>query len=99
MALGQANVARNSLFLAQYRADNVKVAVAAFEKSMALSQANLARNSFFLALTHWRLGNHEQARRWYDRAVQWMDKSKPEDKELLRFRAEARSEEHTSELQ
>jgi hypothetical protein len=28
-------------------------------------------------------------RRWYDRAVQWVDGNKPNDEELRRFRAEA----------
>ena len=30
-----------------------------------------------------------QYRSWYERAVQWMEKNKPQDEELLRFRAEA----------
>ena len=34
-------------------------------------------------------GDKEQARLWYDRAVQWMEKNQPQDKELPRFRAEA----------
>ena len=50
-------------------------------------------------MTHWQLGNKEQARRWFDKAVGWMEKNRPKDEELLRFRAEAdqligASEEH-----
>jgi len=36
-----------------------------------------------------RLGDRDQARTWYDRAVEWMDKNEPQDDELKRFRAEA----------
>ncbi len=31
----------------------------------------------------------QDAREWYDKAVAWMDKNKPDDEELKRFRAEA----------
>ena len=31
----------------------------------------------------------EEARKWYDRAVEWMEKNQPADEELKRFRAEA----------
>ena len=40
-------------------------------------------------MAHWQLDEKEQARKWYGQAVQWMDKNKPQDEELLRFRAEA----------
>jgi hypothetical protein len=44
-------------------------------------------------MAHWRLGDKEQARKWYGRAVQWMEKNQlPREElrqELLRFRAEA----------
>jgi hypothetical protein len=40
-------------------------------------------------MAHWQLGETEQARTWYDRAVQWMDKHQPQDEELRRFRTEA----------
>ena len=35
---------------------------------------------FFLAMAHWRLGEKDKAREWYERAVQWMDKNQPDDK-------------------
>ena len=44
---------------------------------------------FFLAMAHWKLGNKDEARAWYDRAVQWMDKNQPKNEELGRFQAEA----------
>jgi hypothetical protein len=44
---------------------------------------------FFLAMGHWKLGQREEARKWYDEAVAWMDKNQPQNEELRRFRAEA----------
>jgi tetratricopeptide (TPR) repeat protein len=47
---------------------------------------------FFLAMIHWRLGNKDEARKWYDKAAQWMETRKlwQLDVEQLRsFRAEA----------
>jgi hypothetical protein len=43
----------------------------------------------FLAMAHWQKGEKERARRLYDQAVGWIDKTKPLDEELARFRAEA----------
>lgn len=31
----------------------------------------------------------KEARKWYDRAVEWKDENQPKTDELLRFRAEA----------
>ena len=36
-----------------------------------------------------RLGQKDEARQWYNRAVEWMEKNQPEDEELRHFRAEA----------
>src|SRR5262249_43077221 len=44
---------------------------------------------FPLALAHWRLGETDRAREWYDRAAAWMDRHEPNNPELRRFRAEA----------
>jgi tetratricopeptide (TPR) repeat protein len=45
---------------------------------------------FFLAMAEWRLGHREEARRWYDKAVQWTDQNGPQNDELLQaFRTEA----------
>ena len=40
-------------------------------------------------MARWKLGDKAEARRWYDKGVEWMDKNQPENKELRRFRAEA----------
>ena len=44
---------------------------------------------FFLAMAHWQLGSNAEARQWYDKAVERMDKNAAGNQELRRFRAEA----------
>ena len=78
-----------TLGAAHYRAGAWSEAVAAFEKSMELRQGGDSFDWFFLAMAHWRLGDKDKARKWYDRAVQWMDKNHPKNAELRRFRGEA----------
>jgi len=48
-----------------------------------------AHDTFLLAMVYWKLGQEEYARRWYDTAVERIDKSKPEDETLRRFHEEA----------
>jgi eukaryotic-like serine/threonine-protein kinase len=80
----------NTLGVAHYRARDWKAATAALEKSKELlGDTELSFNAFFLAMAHWQLGNQDEARKWYDKAVQWMEKNKPQDEELRRLRAEA----------
>jgi tetratricopeptide (TPR) repeat protein len=85
----------NTLGVARYRAGDWKGAVTALEKSMALyslypeSLTEESYSTFVLAMAQWRLGDKDEARRWYDRAVRWMDKYEPNQEELRCFRAEA----------
>ncbi len=79
----------STLAAAYYRSGEWKAAIAALEKSMELRKGGDSTEWFFLAMTHWRMGNKEEARKRYDQAVQWMDKNQPTDEELRRFRAEA----------
>jgi tetratricopeptide (TPR) repeat protein len=80
----------NTLGVAHYRAGDWKAAVEALTKSEELSPGgSLAFNASFLAMAHWQLGEKDKARDWYDRAVDWMAKNQPQNKELKRFRAEA----------
>ncbi len=44
---------------------------------------------FFLAMAHWKNGDRDQARRWYDKAVDEMAKHPSSDPDLKRFRIEA----------
>ena len=75
--------------MAQYRAGEWQAAIEALEKSMELRKGGDAVDWFFLAMAHWQLGHKDEARKWYDKAVEWMDKNQPKNEELLRFRAEA----------
>jgi tetratricopeptide (TPR) repeat protein len=79
----------NTLGTAQYRAGNWKAALAALHRARELYVGYLSHDLFFLAMSHWQLGEKEQARKWYTPAVLWMDKHHPKNEELLRFRAEA----------
>ena len=44
---------------------------------------------FFMAMSHRQLGNRDEARKWYDQGVEWMEKNSPNNEELRGFRAEA----------
>ena len=80
----------NTLGVAHYRAGDWKAAIEALERAETLApDLYLAFNGFFLAMAHWRLDEKDEARKWYDKAVEWMDKNQPQNEELLRFRAEA----------
>jgi len=78
-----------NLGVAHYRAGDWQAALAAPDKSMELRQGGDSHDWFFLAMSHEKLGDREKARHWYNRAVEWMDKNKPQDDELRRFRTEA----------
>jgi hypothetical protein len=54
-----------------------------------LRSATEANAAFFLAEVHGRLDQKELARRWYDKATEWMDKNKPVDEQLRGYRDEA----------
>jgi len=87
----------NTLGVAHYRAGNWKEAIAALDTSLGfLAGEQESFNTFFLAMSHWQLEHKDEARTWYDRGVTWieknrtiLDKDKPHDEELGRFRAEA----------
>ena len=84
----------NTLGVAQYYAGDWQAAIAALSKSLELGDPQKAYDTFFLAMAHQQLGNKDEARTWYDRAVRWMDENMPDQpdnyqQELRRFRAEA----------
>src|SRR5207248_7679010 len=77
---------------AHYRNGAWKDSIESLNKSITLQEnpkGGSSRQWFGLALAHWKLGNPAEARKWYDRAVAWMEKNAPADKELRRFRTEA----------
>ena len=79
----------NTLGVAQYQAGDWSTSIAALEKGMAIRKSGDSFYWFFLAMAHWQLGHKDEARKLYDQAVQWMEKNRPTDEELRRFRAEA----------
>jgi serine/threonine protein kinase len=86
----------NTLGVAHYRAGDWKAAVAAFDKSMELRAGGDAFDWYFLAMIQKKLGNADEARKWYDQAVDWMEKNRPalaknpqQAEEVRRFREEA----------
>jgi tetratricopeptide (TPR) repeat protein len=79
----------NTLGVAHYRAGDWTPALGALHKAMDLSEGGDSNDWFFVAMAHWQLGHHDEARKWYTRAAEWMQKHKPHDDELRRFRAEA----------
>jgi tetratricopeptide (TPR) repeat protein len=85
----------NNLGVAYYRTRDCKAAVAALEKSIELRKDGYTDGLFFLAMSHWQLGNKDEARGWYDKATKKMEKrifafwDATGDDELVRIRAEA----------
>jgi serine/threonine protein kinase/tetratricopeptide (TPR) repeat protein len=79
----------NTLGVAQYRAGNWQASIDALRKAMGLRRGGNGLDWFFLAMAHWHLGGKDEARKWYDQGVRWMEKNKPAEEELRRFRAEA----------
>src|SRR5262249_16038942 len=81
---------QNTLGVACYRNGDWNGAIAALMRSEELEpNKHLGFNALFLAMAHRQLGHKDEAGAWYDRAVAWMDKHRPKNEELLRFRAEA----------
>ena len=75
----------NTVGVAYYRIGDFKQALPFLEKG----NGGNSWAFFFLAMANRQLGNADAARRYYDQAIQWMDKQNPRNPELLRFRAEA----------
>jgi Flp pilus assembly protein TadD len=77
------------LGIAYYRSGNWTAAKAAIERAIKLSQKRISADLFFLAMTDWHLGDRAAASKEYAEAVAWMEKNRPDDADLRRFRAEA----------
>src|SRR5262249_32372009 len=79
----------NTLGVACYRAADWQGAIRAREKSMDLNSGGESFDWFFLAMAHWQLGHKEEARRWYRKAVQKIQKNNLMLEPLARYRSEA----------
>jgi eukaryotic-like serine/threonine-protein kinase len=60
------------LGIAHYRAGDWNAALGALEKATSLKNGGDSTDWLFLAMTHWRRCEKEQARKWYDQAIQPM---------------------------
>jgi tetratricopeptide (TPR) repeat protein len=76
---------------ALYLAGDYPAAVTTLEKLLTQNPdlPGVVRPRFFLAMAHARLKDMAAARKWYDQAVQGMEKHKLQDEEMSRLRAEA----------
>jgi tetratricopeptide (TPR) repeat protein len=84
-------IAWNTLGEAYYRLGKWQDAITALDKGRSFSQGGTMGDFFFLAMAHHRAGHKDQAQKWYDRGIAWMDKHAPKDAYLLRDRSEAAS--------
>jgi serine/threonine protein kinase/Tfp pilus assembly protein PilF len=85
-----------SLGVAEYRAREYKAAILALERCLKLDPGADAAVLFFLAMAHGKLNHRDEARKWYDRGVAWLEKhkeplekDKPIAEDMRRFRTEA----------
>ena len=88
----QSGMAWQLLGTIQYRAGAWQASINALEKSCELQtdpKGGDAGQWLFLAMAHWQLDHKDEARRWYDRALEWMEKNESHDEDFARFRAEA----------
>ena len=75
---------------ARFRTGDWKDSITALEKSIELRKdGGDSFNWFYLAMAYWQSGDKVAARKWYDRAVGWMEKYLPKDHWIVRIRAEA----------
>jgi hypothetical protein len=79
----------NTLGVAYFRVQNWTEAIKALERSMELRGEGDSYDWFFLAMVHAKMGQKEQSRQWYDRAVTWFHEARETDPELYRFHVEA----------
>ena len=76
----------NTLGVAYCRAGDWAAAHTALERSVELRAGGDSHDWFFLAMACWKRGQQEQALIWLDRAERWMEKNRPRNRELKRFR-------------
>ncbi len=80
----------NTLGVARYRAGDFEGAIAALQKYRELRTSDAEYgNPFFLAMAHWQLGHKEEAREWFDKGAQWMERQSAPSATLQGFRREA----------
>jgi len=81
-----------SLGWAEYHLGNWKSSIEALNRSCDLQQESKGGEAwqwFGISMAQWRLGNKEEARRQYERAVEWRETFQPGHPQLHRFQDEA----------
>ena len=79
-----------TLGVAHYRAGDWEGAALALKKSMEVRNRRPGTSyAFVLSMACWKLGNKDEARKWYTAALAWTETRFPKHAEVLRFRAEA----------
>ena len=79
----------NTLGVAHYRNGDWKSARDTLGAALSQRRDENAFDGFFMAMSLWRLGETEPALEWLAKAERWRLRHRPDDVELLRFRAEA----------
>jgi len=81
----------NTLGVVYYRLGQHPKAIETLQKAIQADKSGgNAFDFFFLAMARWQLGDKDEARKWYQKGVEWMEQKKAQDdEELRRFRAEA----------
>jgi tetratricopeptide (TPR) repeat protein len=79
----------NTLGVAQYRAGDWNAAIDSLMRSLSLRWGSDDGDLFFLAMAHWQLGEKEEARQWYDKAVRWTKTNRPDTGAVREWSAEA----------
>jgi serine/threonine protein kinase len=79
----------NTLGIAHYRLGEYALAIPALERAISLRSGEHVADQFFVAMAYWRHQDERQARRWYEKAITWMDRNRLQDAELVRYRDEA----------
>jgi eukaryotic-like serine/threonine-protein kinase len=81
----------NALGEVYYRANRWNDAVTTLLKGLPLRKGGSGDDFFFLAMAYERAGNKAEARRWYQKASEWMRTHALDDTILPQYRAEAAS--------
>ncbi len=74
----------SALGVAQYRTGAWEEAIQALSRSVELTSGGSPVDWLFLAMGQWQNGHKNQARPWYDKAVNEMDKNESQDEDLQR---------------
>jgi tetratricopeptide (TPR) repeat protein len=79
----------NTLGVACYRTGHWEDAREALLTAIDKHPGDNAYDGFFLGMVMWQLGDEQASREWLSKAETWRLHNRPDDCELLRFRAEA----------